>query len=276
MQIDKIKEKMRQEIINNIDNIIDNYNQKISETLNIDKKILDKIWKGEDIISAKEEKETEEVKTEDLVSDKDSEEVKESNELEEKKLKKLKKPELKEMCKQKGLKLTGTKADLIGRLLKGEPEQEKKKSPKTKKKETVPVVKKLQENLSVMVIRRNAFGNLEHTESSMIFDRKTKKVIGKQNKNGDIDELTVADIDICNKYKFDYNLPENLDLNSGLDDVAVEELEEELVEEEEELVEEESEEELVEEEEELVEEESEEELVEEEEEYEEYEEIVYE
>ena len=172
--------------------------------------------------------------------------------MDEKKLKKLKKPELKEMCKEKGLKLTGTKSDLIGRLLNGKPQEAKKKSPKTKKKETVPVVKKLQENLSVMVIRRNAFGNLEHSESSMIFDRKTKKVIGKQNKNGNIDELTVADIDICNKYKFDYNLPENLDLNSGLDDVAVEELEEELVEEEEEIVEE-SEEELVEEEEEIVE-----------------------
>ena len=37
---------MRQEIITNIDNIVDSYNQKISETLNIDKKILDKIWEG--------------------------------------------------------------------------------------------------------------------------------------------------------------------------------------------------------------------------------------
>jgi hypothetical protein len=230
MQIDKIKEKMRQEIITNIDNIVDSYNQKISETLNIDKKILDKIWKGEEV-SPTEDVVTE---TETKAEEKKNEEVKTDSSLEEKKLKKLKKPELKEMCKEKGLKLTGTKSDLIGRLLNGKPQEAKKKSTKTKKKETVPVVKKLQENLSVMVIRRNAFGNLEHSESSMIFDRKTKKVIGKQNKNGNIDELTVADIDICNKYKFDYNLPENLDLNSGLDDVAVEELEEELVEEEEE------------------------------------------
>jgi len=271
MQIDKIKEKMRQEIITNIDNIVDSYNQKISETLNIDKKILDKIWKGEEV-SPTEDVVTE---TETKAEEKKNEEVKTDSGLDEKKLKKLKKPELKEMCKEKGLKLTGTKSDLIGRLLNGKPQEAKKKSTKTKKKETVPVVKKLQENLSVMVIRRNAFGNLEHSESSMIFDRKTKKVIGKQNKNGNIDELTVADIDICNKYKFDYNLPENLDLNSGLDDVAVEELEEELVEEEEEIVEE-SEEELVEEEEEIVEgdDDSDEELVEEEEEYEEYEEIV--
>lgn len=237
---------MRQEIITSIDNIIDKYNQKLAEALKVDKSTLDKIWSGETT-----------VKQSTPVA-KENTSVENSNE---KELKKLKKPELKNLCKEKGLKLTGTKAELISRLLTGEVQTETKKVTKKSVKDKPSVVKKLQQNLSALVIRRNAFGNLEHSESSMIFDRKTKKVIGKQNKDGTVDELTPDDIDICNKYKFEYNLPENLDLNSGLDDVDVEELEEEL-----------DDEEIIEEEEEIVEDDD--ETIEEEEEEYEYEEIV--
>jgi len=59
--------------------------------------------------------------------------------------------------------------------------------------------------------------------------------------------LTVEDIELCKKYKFNYKLPENLNVNKSLDDVNIEEVEEE-----EELDEEDIEEEVEEEEEEEV------------------------
>ena len=83
-----------------------------------------------------------------------------------------------------------------------------------------------------------------------MFD-KNKKVYGKQNTDGSVDKLTEKDIDICNKYKFLYILPTNLDEKSGLDDQIDEDEEEldsdeeELEDEEEELLEDESEEELL-------------------------------
>ena len=46
-------------------------------------------------------------------------------------------------------------------------------------------------------IRRNQFGNHAHPETGLIFDIKTKKVIGKQNDDGSIEELTAKDIAFC-------------------------------------------------------------------------------
>ena len=88
--------------------------------------------------------------------------------------------------------------------------------------------------------------------TGLIFDQASHKVIGKQNKNGTIDQLTDDDIETCNKYKFPYVLPQNLNSNSknsasveGLDDDeedvevdVINETEELLDEEEDELLEE--------------------------------------
>ena len=159
-------------------------------------------------------------------------------------LSKLGKPELVELCKAKGIKHTGTKIELIARLSGAE---EKVSAPKASSKKQVvndvPVIKNLVAKIPTIPIRRNQFGNFEHAETSFIFDSKTQKVTGKQKDDGAVEPLCSEDINICNKYKFLYELPENLDKKTGLEDVVVDELEEEFEEEFEEELEEEEEEE---------------------------------
>ena len=143
---------------------------------------------------------------------------------------KYKKPELQALCRQRGLKCTGTKAQLVGYLLGKEPTSAKKSAPKKKvtpkkKAASTPVAKKLTSRVPTVAIRRNQFGNHEHPETSFVFDKKTEKVIGKQNDDGSIADLTSADLETCKQMKFQYVLPDNLDKKSKLDDVKVEELE---------------------------------------------------
>ena len=166
------------------------------------------------------------------------------------------KPELVGLCKKYNVKATGTKNDLLAALReklfsnKTETEQTTsvtKPSSSTKKTVEPPVIKKLSATIPTVAISRNKFGNHEHTETSFIFDKKSKKVIGKQNPDGSIDELTEDDINLCNKHKFEYVLPNNLDKNvknnATIDDLDDEEIvesdddldEDELLEEEEEL-----------------------------------------
>ena len=191
---------------------------------------------------------------------------------------KCKKPELKALCKQRGLPCTGTKAVLIGHLQGKAPVAKAKRKAKTKvtaKKLEPKSLSKLKAQIPVIAIRKNQFGHHEHPETGFIFDTKLKKVIGTQQEDGNVKELTKEDINICNKFKFSYVLPTNLDSGATLEDEVVEELDDVLIEEEElseeeEVVEEEelSEDEMVEEDEIIEEEElSEEELSEEEEEY---------
>ena len=162
-----------------------------------------------------------------------------------------KKPELKALCKQRGLPCTGTKAVLIGHLQGKVPEKKAKDASKTKAKSKAKSknepksVTKLKANIPVIAIRKNQFGHHEHAETGFVFDTKLKKVIGTQQKDGNVKELTKDDINICNKFKFLYVLPTNLDSGLTLDDEVVEELDEELeeevIEEEEEVIEEEEE-----------------------------------
>jgi hypothetical protein len=191
-------------------------------------------------------------------------------------LNKMSKRELVELCKIKGLKYSGTKASLISYIQNGE----KKQDIKLKKEKNI-VLNNLVSKIPEIAIRRNNFGNFAHPETDLVFDNLSKKVIGKQKKDGTIENLNKETIELCKQYKFNYDLPSNLnnkalnevDISNLCEEVEEEEVEEEEVEEEEveeEEVEEESEEELIEEElleeseEELLEEESEEELLEEE------------
>ena len=61
-----------------------------------------------------------------------------------------------------------------------------------------------------VVISKNQFGNYVHEPSQLVFNRSDKVVIGKQLPGGEIIQLTLEDIDICNKHKFEYQLPDNL------------------------------------------------------------------
>jgi len=142
-----------------------------------------------------------------------------------------KKTDLQALCRQKALKCTGTKEQLIGYLLGKDANStspSKKEVPVKKvieeKSISTPVAKKLTSSIPTVAIRRNQHGNHEHPDTSLVFDKKTKKAIGKQNKDGTIDDLTTEDIDICNQWKFQYVLPSNLDKKTALKDVKVDEL----------------------------------------------------
>lgn len=120
-----------------------------------------------------------------------------------------------------------------------------KSSEKSEEKEEEPeeksVIKKAKENTTGLTLRRNTFGNYEHSETRLLFDRKTRDVYGKQNyETESVDQLSEEDIEICQQMNFKYRLP--LTLNKKKE----EETEEEEVEEVEEVEEEEDEEEEVE------------------------------
>lgn len=159
-------------------------------------------------------------------------------------LSKLSVSELKELCKAKNLKVGGTKNELITRLNDYEIKKKEKtvttssSHPSSSKENTI--VKKLIDKQPTLKVIRNSHGNYEHEETKLVLDSKTQKVYGKQLDNGKVIPLTKEDIETCNKYKFQYVIPENLDkknvTNGDDDDVEIElEIEEDEEEEEEEL-----------------------------------------
>ena len=168
---------------------------------------------------------------------------------------KMTKNDLIKLCKERKLKCSGKKEDLIGFLV-SNTLSTKSKSPSTTAKEakltstqsiqsiqsiqskltkissippTIPtILQSICSKKTAIKINRNQFGNFEHQETGFIFNNKTQKVIGKQNKNGDIDNLDVDDIDLCNKYKFSYVMPTNLDSKQSLVDVNIDDLDDDV------------------------------------------------
>lgn len=161
-------------------------------------------------------------------------------------LSKMNKAELQELCKGKGLSRTGSKVELVKRLVDYEAQKTAVAPPAIEVKTQQP--KLIHKEKPPIALHRNKFGNFEHTETRFVFNNKTEKVYGKQNDNGSVSSLTPEDIDICNKFKFLYDIPFNLSSsNNAVVDKAVLELDEEEeveveVEEEEEEAEEEEEE----------------------------------
>lgn len=147
--------------------------------------------------------------------------------------------ELKAMCKTKGLKCSGKKEELVARLLEslsGKPTEVKQttlKAPPIKKATPAPateIAKKITGAIPAIPIRRNAFGNFEHFATKLVLvgvNEKTSKVVGKQKDDGTVAPLTEEDIELCKQYKFNYEIPENLDTNKGLKNVKIEGLDEE-------------------------------------------------
>lgn len=116
----------------------------------------------------------------------------------------LKLTELKARCKDKGLPVSGTKAELIARLTSTDPppvKRPKKAAPST----LLPPKPVFQHALRTdpLVIKRNTFGNFEHPESRLVFSALTKKVIGVQYGDGTIQPLTVADLERVHQYHFE-------------------------------------------------------------------------
>ena len=245
-----------------IDKVIETFVERVSKQYNLNKEELHSLWSGKTSNTSITQKDQNSTNSSKMDVNQDN-------------LLKYNKQELIALCKSQGKKCSGTKVMLINRLL-GKEDEEEKKSPISKKStskkqpEKTPVVKKLSANIPNILIRRNQFNNYEHPESGLVFNSKEKIVIGKQNDNGSIDDLTEEDIDKCNAFKFKYKIPINLDHKSTLENVKVDELSEE-EEEDTELIAEDSEEIELEDEEEL----DEEELIGDEEEDEEEEEEEY-
>lgn len=76
-----------------------------------------------------------------------------------------------------------------------------------------PVLSTLESKRTLYVIEEDEANNFVHKQTGFIFDRQTQKVIGKYDSEGanKIIALNESDIDTCNQYKFDYELPLNLD-----------------------------------------------------------------
>lgn len=142
-------------------------------------------------------------------------------------LSKCTKIELIALCKKHSKKCTGKKEELIDRLLDKNSEvkaekivkidkpikAEKKVNVKSKKedKDNSVVLQKIKDNIPTTAIRKNGFGNLEHPETNLVFNKVTQRVIGKQEKDGTVSDLTDEDIEKCKQFKFNYDLPKNLD-----------------------------------------------------------------
>ena len=127
---------------------------------------------------------------------------------------------LKSLCKKYKLKVGGKKAELVERLLGvknktiglssiASTSKTKKKKKKDTDIEKTPLYRKIEENIPRIQIKRNTFGNFEHTETSFVFDSVSKSVYGKQI-GENIESLTKEDIQLCHKYHFTFAIPENL------------------------------------------------------------------
>lgn len=136
---------------------------------------------------------------------------------------KLKRPELVRLCKERNLKVSGNKKELVERLLgktvstPSEPKRQKtttaaKKKRTSKKKLKTTVLDTLVANRPLFEISRNDFGNYEHRETTFVFDPSSKRVIGKQGTDGSILPLSTSDIHVCQEYKFDFVMPPNLNI----------------------------------------------------------------
>ena len=212
---------LSQALIQNIETVIKFYVESVSEKYNLDKNELLELWTGSNK----------------SLSQKTAVETIDMNDLSVERLHKCNKAELIALCKSKGHKCTGTKENLIDRLLGKENTSVSKKPEKnieTKEKAVVKkvertsgntdVIKKLTADIPVIPIRRNVHGNLEHPETSLVFDRKTETVVGKQEDDGTISELTDEDIESCKRFKFKYKIPDNLDKKDSLQNIKIKEL----------------------------------------------------
>lgn len=192
-----------------VDDIVLSYIRDISVKYNIDKTELYNLWNSSTNIDNK-------------VSESKSSENKSSDDTQD--LSKLTVSELKTRLADKGMKVSGVKQELIDRLLNADKDSSSK--PKTLEKTTKPENVPKSTLAPVLNIRRNNFNNYEHSESGLVFNT-DKRVIGKQKSDGTIEVLNAEHIQLCNKYKFDYIIPENLDSGKNLKSVRISELDDE-------------------------------------------------
>lgn len=120
--------------------------------------------------------------------------------------------ELKKKCQAKNLKVSGTKSELLARLENpqdGDSSKSRKKKCLFKPPSVSKVIEKLRAKASSLSVRKNEKGFYVHTETNLVFDPKTQKVIGKW-KDDQVKWLSSEDIQVCKEYQIFYEIPENL------------------------------------------------------------------
>ena len=202
----------KETVFTSLNSIVTSYIENISKKYNIDVNELHTLWSNDTIRTSD--------KSPAIVSSNTDSALLASE------LDKMTKTELIELCRGKKLKVSGSKIQIIERIINADKNQ--KEIPKTTEKNkpvgVTTVMKKLIEKIPPLHIEKNSFGNFEHKETSFVFDNKTQKVFGKQKTDGSVSELTAEDINICNKFKFSFVIPNNLDKKINLLDVKVDEL----------------------------------------------------
>jgi hypothetical protein len=203
---------LKESAMTGLNSIIDKYIAIVSQRYNINQNELQQLWSNKN--------DSTEDAPQSTIKSSDSE------------LNNLTKTELIQLCKSKNIKVSGSKSELIERILNIEGIKEEKAVSQPKQSVQHPIIiKKLVEKIPKLEISKNNFGNFEHKESGLVFDNKTQKVYGRQNSDGTVSDLTHEDINICNKYKFLYTVPNNFDKKVNILDIKVDELDEELEEE---------------------------------------------
>ena len=133
-----------------------------------------------------------------------------SDNLTESALTQLKLADLKAQCKEKQLPVSGTKAELIARLLGTAPPTKKPRVAKASAASKPalpdkPVFQTLMQSSArdQIIIKRNAYGHFEHLETRLVFSPQ-KKVIGRHVDNQpDVQPLTTTDLEAVYKYHFE-------------------------------------------------------------------------
>lgn len=112
------------------------------------------------------------------------------------------KTDLMKLCKERNLSCKGTKFDLGMQILGFHSNVFNKDSNKSTS---------FQQPNEPIIIQKNNYGHYVHDSTNLVFDPMSRLVIGKQNLEGKISDLTRNDIYTCQQFKFQYLLPETLD-----------------------------------------------------------------
>lgn len=134
----------------------------------------------------------------------------------------LTKKELQEICRSKSITVGGTKDEIIQRIiLNGTNTTETPPPTNTPTKKSIKKIKIAKSELTMS--KPNKFGHVINKETGLVFDVKSNMIIGRED-GKNITPLTKDDINLCNKYKLQYQLPLNL---NDEDDEDVEDAEDE-------------------------------------------------
>jgi len=129
---------------------------------------------------------------------------------------KMKKPELHAICCDNNYENTGVKYNLIESIILKKPQSVAQPTLKQSTLKKKPMEKKITtyiENVRkpVVEVSLNKFGNYEHDESGLVFDKVTKQVVGKQDyETGEVTQLTEDDFMTCKMYGVEVRVPDNL------------------------------------------------------------------